>query len=615
MDKTIHEIVREMEQLDKQGNTMVSEYVSYSLRDDVNTTEAYLNSKHISGEVDYQGREKPFFNIVVAARNIWYRATDLDTKNIVLRAMRQSDELKAFLMNLKLQEWMNKADFGRFLNDWGLSLANHGSSILKFVESDGELTCKVMDWNNMIVDPIDFDGNIKIEKFWLTPAQLRKRKGYNKEMVDALLDNPTVRKTIDGHQKDTKDGYIPIYEIHGELSLAQYKMGIGEEPEEEDDDEFFQQMQVVSFVASKEKSDGYDNYTLYCGKEAKDPYMITHLIEKDGMTYAGGAVKNLFQAQWMVNHNQKLIKDQLELASKIVFQTSDGTYAGQNTLVNVDNGDILVHAANQPLTMLNNKPDIGAMQAAKADWQNIAAQINGISEAMLGENPPSGTAWRQTQALLQESHSLFETMRENKGLYIKEFMKKYVLPYFKKTLNNSDEISGILSESQIQEIDNRYIPNEIIRRVNEKKKKVILSGQIYDVTQESVDMAEAQAEIQKELKGNQRFIKPSDVEDTTWKELFRDVETGVEIDVTGEARDVQSAMATLTTVLQTLATNPGVLQDPNIKTVFSKILSLSGGISPLELKSAQAMPQMPPQAVPQMAASVGGGQPVQPQPA
>ena len=591
--KSISQLVREMEDLDTNGVTTSSKYVTQSMREDINTTEAYLNSKHISGDTDYLGRPKPFFNIVVGARNIWFRATDIDCKNIKLRATKDEEMIEAFVATIKFQEWIKKQSFGQFLNDLGLSLASHGSTVSKFIERENELIAQVMDWNNIIVDPIDFENNVKIEKLWFTPSQLLKQKGYDKEKVKELLSKVETRETITGEPKDNKSGYIPVYEVHGELPLSLLTN------DEKDDETYVQQIHIVSFLAKKDNKDKYDEYTLYSGREKQDPYFITHLIKKDGQTYAGGAVKNLFEAQWMVNHSQKQIKDQLDLASKIIFQTSDGSFVGQNMLSSIENGDILKHEINQPLERLSDNADISALQAFKADWQNVANQINGISEAMQGENAPSGTAWRLVQAQLQESHSLFELMTENKGLAITEMIRRYVLPFFKKQLNNDEQISAILEEENIKQIDSMYVPNEVTRRLNQKKKETILSGEIFDPGFEAADMAEANAEISKTLTGNQRFIKPSDVPNKTWKEVFDDMEFDIDIDITGEAKDVQGAMATLTTIFQVVASNPAVLQDPTVKMMFSKILNLSGVVSPLELSQGSQPPQQPQQQVQQ----------------
>ena len=577
---SIHSQVRELESYDKLGITTSSAFVQESLRADVNRTYAYLNSKFESGDTDYLGRAKPFFNIVLAARNIWFRATDIDRKNILIRATSQKTVIPAFLATLKLQEWMKKQKFGQFLNDWGLSLATHGSTVTKFIEKQGELSCQVIDWNNLLCDAVDFENNIKVEKLWFTPAQLQKNKNFDQELVQKLIDNPTTRKTMEGQQKDTKSNYILVYEVHGELPLSLLT------DNEDDDETYVQQMHVISFTEKKDK--GFDDYTLYSGKESKDPYMITHLMKKDGITYSGGAVKNLFEAQWMVNHTQKQIKDQLDLASKIIYQTSDGTFVGQNVLTNIENGDILNHKVNEPLTRLAGSPDTVAMQNFKTDWQAVANQINGISESMMGENPPAGTAWRLEQAKLQESHTLFKVMGQNKGFAIIEMLREYILPSFKKTLNNNDEIAGVLEAHQIKQIDSMYVPNQAIRMVNDKKKQTILSGQIYDPALEAQHMADATAQIQSGLTGNQRFISPDEVD---WRTEFAELDwDNLDIEVTGESFDTQGALATMTSVLQTLAQNPNAMQDQNFKTVFSKILQLSGGISPLELTTPAAQP-------------------------
>lgn len=585
--KSVSQLVREAEQNDQDGSTQFSKYVSGNMREDIAITEAYLNSKHISGDTDYMGRSKPFFNIVTAIRNVWYRATDVDIKDIVIT---DKNPVKALLATILFQDWMKKAKFSKFLNAWGLSLASHGSAVSEFLEQDGELKASVLDWNNLVVDPIDFENNLKIKILWLTPSQLRKNKSYDKKLVKRLLESRTTRKTNEGQTKDQKSDYIKVYEVHGELSQAQYNQAKGEDYDEKDEDEFFDQMHVITFQDKREADTDEEGYTLYVGREAKSPHYLSHLIEKDGQTYTGGAVKNAFDAQWMVNDAEKNIKDHLELASKQIYQTSDGSFVGQNALVNIEQGDVLVHKINEPITRIQNTADINALQSFKADWQGVASQINGVSEAMMGAAPKSGTAWRQTQALLQENHSLFELMAENKGIALIEMLREYVIPFFKKQLNNSKEISSILEEHQIKQIDAMYLPNEVMRRVNNKKKDTILSGAIYDTGTEAADMMSAEAEIKGNLTGNQRLIKPSEISSGTWKEFFKDMEWELDIDVTGETKDVQGALATLSTVLQTIAGNPMVLQDPNFKMIFNKIISMTGTISPLELSTVQSQP-------------------------
>jgi len=595
----VGELVRKSETDFISGTTTHSKYVVSSMYEDLNKIDAYINSKQITGDKDSKGRDKPFFNIVTAACNIWYRATDIDRKNIKIKATSSAEVVPAFLATVLIQDWMKRFNFGSFLNEWGRTLARYGSAVIKMVEQEGELKSIVVLWNRLIVDSVDFDSNPKIEILELTESQLRKRKGYDKDIVDKLCITAVARETIGKDKKDTKDNFIKLYEVHGEMPLS-YLTG-----DDKDKDEFVQQMHVVSFVANK-NTGKWDDFTLISGKEEKDPYMLTHLIKEDGQTLAIGAVQHLFEAQWMMNHTIKSIKDQLDLASKLIFQTSDGNFVGQNALTAIENGDILIHALNQPLTELNNTShDITALLNFGQQWKNLANEITGVSESMMGVNPPSGQAWRLTEALLNESHSLFELMTENKGLYIEDMFREHVIPHEKKKLNHSKEISAILDANDISKIDSRFIKNVSTREVNKMLVKRVLNGEMPTPEDQAMMTSQIKGQMQENLSemGNQRFFKPDEISDVTWKEVLKDVQWRLEVDVTGESSTAKDDLVTLSTVLQTIA-NPamaGVLNTPQGKTLFNKILQKAGGVSPLELSN------MPSPIQPQQVASPAGG--------
>lgn len=598
MEYKIAEIIKEAEKNYLSGTTTIGKYVEFDLHETVEKIYAYLYSKHTSGDTDSMGREKPFFNIVTAAVNIWYRATDIDRKNVRIKATKAKDVVPSFIATIALQEWMRKTNFGVFLNEWGRTLAKFGSSVVKFVEKDGILYPSVIAWNRIICDPIDFDSNVKIEKLYLTASQLQENPAYDKKMVKILLDNKTTRKTLSDNQVDERSDFIEVYELHGNLPLSYVTEN------EKDEDIYTQQVHIVSFYGS---SKNQECAVLYKGKESKDPYMITHLIKEDGRVLGIGAVEHLFEAQWMMNHSQKLIKDQLDLASKLIFQTSDGNFAGRNALTAIESGDILIHAINEPITQANNAShDITSLQNFGTQWKTLAQEITSTPEALMGSTQPSGTAWRQVEALQQEAHSLFEIMTENKGLAIEEMMRTHVIPHFKKTLNTSEEISAVLESHDIARLDSMWLNKKATEEVNKKYLKKILE---LDTT---ISPEQLQADIQAEKQklgqelasaGNQRFIKPSEIDDKTWKEIFKDLEWEVEVEVTGESSDKQSTLTTLTTVLKTIGANPGVLQNPQMKFLFNKILESTGTISPIELEQVSNQ-QSNPQQVTQ---SPGGG--------
>jgi len=597
MQDNLYKLITQMEQDYTIGSTKLGKYVEFNQYENTEKITAYLYSKHISGDKDAFGRDKPFFNIVTSARNIWMRATDIDRKNITIKSTKKSEVIIAFLANIKVQEWMRKSNFGQFLNDWGMVLAGYGSAVTKFVEKGGELHREVVPWNRIICDQIDFDNNPVIERLYFTEAQLKNNPAYDQVKVEEICDLIQSRKLLDGSQVDNIAEYIELYEVHGVLPLSY----ITENPA--DEDTYVQQMHVVSI---QKGTDGKDiPFTLVKGREKRSPYLITHLLKEEGRIQGIGAVEYLFDSQWMVNHSAKAMKDQLDLASKLIFQTADVNFVGRNVLKSIENGDILTHAPNAPLTQINNgSHDITSLQNFSTMWINNANSITSTPDAISGNTMPSGTAYRQVAVLNQEAHSLFELMTENKGFYIELMMREFVLPFVKKSLNTTDEISATLDDHYIKKIDSMYIPNEAIRRTNKKIKEQVLAGSIVSPYQQDLMIQSETQDLQKQLAqfGKQRFISPSDVSTQTWRDLFKDFEWEVEVETTNEQRDKEAILTTLTTVLQTLAINPSVLQDPNMKMLFNKIIANTGVVSEVELsnetqsnqsmKSSQQIPQM-----------------------
>ena len=584
--ESICDIVREVEDNYVHGNTHTSEYVDYDMHAIVNRIDAYINSRHISGSADSLGREKPFFNIITAVVNVWYRATDLDRKNVRFKPRSRDQVLQAFIMSVLLQEWMRKSRFGMFLNEWGRTLAKYGSAVVKFVERKGELIATVIPWSRFIPDPIDFDAVPRIEKFYMTPVQLRKQTAYDQEVVEKLIASAqTTRKDLEGDQKDQRGGFIEIYEVHGELPVALLK----DEPEESDWKKDAQQMHVVSFV--QEEGGEYSDFTLYRGREARDPYMITHLIPEDNRTLSIGAVEYLFDAQWMMNHTMKNMKDTLDLASRLIFQTADTNYAGRNVLRAVEVGDIMIHADNRPMTQVNTaKPDVTALISFGTQWLNISRDISSTPEALRGETLPAGTPYSLGAYLGGQASSLFDIMTENKGQYVEEMARRFIIPHLKNKMDTKDEVLAVLDQHQITEIDALYVPKEAIKRYNDQSKQMLMDGIVpspYNPTQ-----AEAEVRRQLSVMGNQRSFKPDDLDEKTWRDRIDELDDVI-VEVTNEESDKQAVLTTLATVFQTIAGNPNILRDPNGKMLFSAILTETGKISPVQIAAPEAQTSQP----------------------
>jgi len=580
--QSICEIIREAERNYTTGVVNRGKYVKWSMYDTLEKIIAYHNSTHTTGSKDSLGRDKPFFNIGIAAVNIWYRATDIDRKDIGVMATKDTSALKALLATIFLKDWMRRTKFGQFLNKWGRALAIFGSAVVKFVEKEGELICTVVPWRNFICDPSDFDSGPRIEKFYRTPAQLRKNKSYDKKTIDALITSLTTRKNQDDTEKDALSKFIELYEVEGDLPKA---LLIDEDKREEKDwEEYIWQTHTVSFNKTENTEKPFDDFTLYKSTKATDSYMLTHLIEEDDRTLGMGAIETLFEPQWMMNHTVKNMKDTLDLSSMLLLQTADGSFISRNVLNNMQTGEIMIHAKNSPLTKVDNsKSDITALQNFAHQWQILGQEVSATPESTRGITPPSGTPYSSVALLTNQSLSLFEIMVENKSLHLEDMLRERIIPHIKKKMGNRDKIMAVLEDYQLKQVDAKYLPAKAIENYNERYKKEVLSGKIAQPFNKEAEEAGIRGEL--DLMRNKRPFMP----DKTWKEELKDLEWEFEINISGEPMDKSVMLQTLTTLFQTIVS---VTKDPsNAEAILNKILNITGIISPVELKSGGVVPQ------------------------
>lgn len=568
--ETIYSLVKEAEKNYTRGKSVkIGRYVDYDMYDIIENVVAYCNSRHISGKTDALGREKPFFNIVLAAINTWYKATDLDRKHIRIKASNKATYIKAFVASIMLRKWLRNPDIAQALNQWGRTSAKFNSAILKIIEKGKDIFIKPISWLDIICDPVDFENNIKIEKLYFTSAQLRDNETYDQEIVEKIISSKETRKTLSGENKDDRTGYIGIYEVHGKFPLSLLT------GKEKDKKIYRQQMHVIYIYENKRKKDENIEETLYSGIEEKDPYVLTHLIPEEGRTLGIGSVEMLFDPQWMANHSMKQVKDQLDLASKMILQTADKNFAGRNVLTNIETGDILTTADNKPITQVNNQShDVPVILNYLAQWQAIARQQTGTFEAITGETMPSGTPYRQAAMLNAEANSLFDLMRENKGIYLEKILREYIIPHFKKSLNNSDEIALMLEAEEVEQFDELALPANL---ANEIKFLILNEEELPTIEELTIGIQKRNSKL-----GKERFLRPQ----KTWKEYLKDLEWDIEVNITDENIDKKVILETLNTIFMTIAQNPMILQDPNAKMIFNKILEEAGGVSPLQWKQS-----------------------------
>jgi len=586
--KSIYNIITEQEDRLLKGQPIkIGKYATHNHAEKIATIQAYMNSQHISGKYDSKEREKPFFNIVTQAVNVWYKATDIDRKQIKFRPTKASQRIKTFIATIRLRNWMRENDFGLWLNKWGYTLAAFGSAVTKFVEKGGKLIPTVISWDRMICDPVEFNASPIVEKIYYTLDELRN-SNYDSKAVDSVLASiekgGDTRTTLSDEPVDMSDEYIGVYELHGELPLYYLT------DKDKDKKIYQQQMHTVFIHKGKTKKENTE-ITLYRGKEKNNPYYLSDLIGQDCRTLSIGAVESLLDPQWMVNNSMKAAKDQLELASKTLLQTSDAQFTGRNVIKDVDTGDILVTDDQKPLVPINTQASaVPFLMEYMKQWYEVGKDISGASESMTGQNMPAGTPYRLGAILNIESHNLFEIMKQSKGLHLEKMLRKYVLPYFKKTLNSIDEVVVSLEGEELEQFDKLALPAQLA---------IELQNRLGTGEGNLPDFEDMNSIIQEKnvLMGDKRALKLGK-NASTWKEYFSDLDLdAIEVEITGENRNKAEAFSIMNGILQLLIQSPNALDNPNVRKLLSKIMDEAGYVLPFEFlqgnDSAQGPQQQP----------------------
>jgi hypothetical protein len=297
-----------------------------------------------------------------------------------------------------------------------------------------------------------------------------------------------------------------------------------------------------------------------------------------------GVVEDLFEAQVWTNYTAKQKKDMLDLAGKILFQTSDQNVAAKNILTDLENGEILTTGPNQQITQVNNVPaSFNAIEKLAEDWDTQAERVSSTFGAITGETMPAGTPFRQVAVLNQEAGSLFEYRREEAGEFIREIFMDWVLPFLVKEIKKDKELTTTLEPEELELVSDALANHEALRFAKEQ----VLSGNL--VAQQDLD-AIKQTARESSMKLRRKGFKD-------FADLFDDWQGVVDVITTGEQKNKAAMLETLFNVFKTVAQAPQILQDPTLARLFNQLVE-TAGVSPLLLQPKGA-PTEPAQQLPE----------------
>ncbi len=529
----------------------------------------YYNSKFKTGQYDAQGFRKFFYNIVKPACDIATKFIDLDTGNIVLHPEMGGNELRIFLMQHRLKQWLKEQNFGKDLNDMTQNWPIYGHLVLKKAGKRWD----IVPLQNMRVDPAGRWLNKMscfAEIYMMSISELAQMKGWEKKEL---------------YERGEEDQYL-IYDYFELTAEGWHRCVKGDLWSHKKND-------GINRSVEAELNKLNEEWTGSCVlfeedvKEISSRYREIKWEDVPGRWLGRGFVEYLEDNQVARNETENLERKGLALSALKLWQTRDEMIGGQNVLVNAVNGQILkVESEITPISM--EERNLAQYSETRQNWDMNTERKTFTSDITTGASLPSRTPLGVANLQATLASSFFERKREELGIFIKNLLLDEIIPSF--VHDTSKEHTLIFSTS---DEDTDWLDNAITETmVGEKVVQYAMKTGWYP-PKEQKDLIRMQ--VKDKLKGQKnRYLK---IPDGFWK----NAKYYVDIDITGESMDSGTKANVLNLALQIIGTNPGVTQNPATRSILFNILSL-GGVNPADLNLSPTSDQSGQQ--PQVAGSL-----------
>lgn len=529
--------------------------------------EFYSNSKYLNGQKDELGRDKPFYNIVNGVIDTENAAKDIDTKNISILSMDGDHQHEAFMMNHELKKWMNETNFAKTLNDIRDTHSRYGGVLVKKVhgvDDDGnkQLFIELPAWKNVWNDQVDILNQPIVEIHWMLPSELLGMKGWKNQAQ-------AIKQAMD---KDTNRFRVPVYEMRGTFPRSYFKEISDPNYKVSDDDLNDWSYQLYYLAGTPDQG----MICLYEEDDTEQVYKFLARKPKPGRAMGVGVIEEGEEAQVWTNDAVLKQYRAMEYSSKVVGQSASRKLKGRNMLTEVDDGQILEHEENKPITVVPLVPSGGMAQFGNiiTQWYDQFEKASSAYNAQRGAQGLSHTPARLAMLQLQQSKGVFQIIRQDMGFLIEDILNDWVLPFLADQLTKEHILASEFSPEELKEIDHNFATYN----ANEEAKKRILADEIV--------YPEDYASFMQSTKDSMAKNKAHRFLDIP-KNYYKDLDAKVYVNTTDEQKDRADVLEKITNIMMIYAKNPGALQDPVLSLLFKEAVEVSGiGISSVQLMAA-----------------------------
>lgn len=566
----------------------------------------YYNSHFVEGDYERINgvlRKKPFYNISKWRCDVWSKQLDIDVKDFMLISNNPDTEWNTFLLERELKVWMKRNHMGQVLNQVVQELPIYGSVVLRKVKAEGA-GAEVIDLRHFYVDqaaPTLKKARYKIIHHMMTPERLRemREKGVWKN-VNEVIDKHTSFAPTQSYEDSgalnitAGEPYANVYEVYMEVPEQWLEGEEGSENWDVNEEtglrNFVYSHWIVAGVgeasiipaanpqATQTAPVDANGIVLFKEKlkHEDDPFKEVHANKTKGRWIGVGAVEDTFEAQRLRNRYANMEDKAIELASLILLQTR-GKTARRNILSDAESGDIFITGDGELSRIDTRQFAMGDFQALKQDYDMLADKMTFSTQLMSGQAPPASSTATAVLNQTQQAGSVFDYKRENVGLFLEEFVHDLVFPDLEKDINAPHRFRFQGSSTEMKAM-RRMVARAAVQAAVDKH--VADTGR--QVTDEEIDEIEQSIMSKLEKAGNRIWI---DVQ----KSFYANLDYDLDLVTTGENRNVAAQLANVQTVLGLIARNPTILDNPVLRRLLFKMMTLVGmNSSELEALESEA---------------------------
>ncbi len=609
----IYEYIKTEEKNYETAEVRIGDNWHWNMRNHIQMIFHLKNGLFFTGENNWL---RAFKNIMEPILNLSYWSEKIEVKDVVFFIEEDDNRVLSFLIKKFHDDvYSHKYNLDTLFDEITESDLDYGGAL---VQKSDTPKPEVITLNSIaFCDQTDIEGGPIGFKYNFSPDKLRgmasigwgsDKNGATCSLQELItLAEPEKNVTGDNGPKNKTTGKnIECYIVRGSLPEAYLK-------DNDNFEDWYSQIQIVAMY--NDKDDNRQGCVLYRKKQDESD-LLFHTSKKVYSRALGrGVAEALIHPQIWTNFLTIHKTGLLESAAKTPLYTDDPAYTQRQKIQDMENLEITTIEDGKRIYQVPTASPVNVQLFEKSieEWQQHAQFAGSASDPLLGEQAPSGTAFKTQNQAVQQGQGIHEKRRGQRAKFIEKIYRELIIPEMVKEINRGKTFLASLTLDDLQWVTDCFVTNE----TNNMIKKMVLDGgePTPDIQQQFQQLV--QAEFKK--KGNKFLFK-------VMKDELSEVADKIGINIAGKEKDLIGMVDKLTSVFQTITANPYILKSPPIGKLFNKIIEASG-LQPIDLsqlnlpripamamRETLAFKDLPPDAQQEMLAVAGYGGKNNPQP-